>query len=611
MEYKMLEPKYQINFQKDFSLGGDEFLPIVTAYDYQKPQLEIAKKNSVKHISRMKMRSNFQRGMSNLPIAAIALVCSVLCGLLLNIEESFSQTKPITFGGGISLSTEFNSSSGDDSNYQPRSPENVSRAVIHTTITLFDQVQLPFEAYITTYSKGYRDPFNQFGVSPKLTSWLRLHGGYFSARTSDFTFGDVRMLGGGVEATPGKFRLGAYYGSGRRSAEADSASGFNGEYLRMMTAARIGYGDESGTYINLNFLHAKDDTNSVNLPGTIDQDGQRLFPESKENYVGSLNFGLGFSNLVRVQAEIGMSMTTHDLRLESRDGFLPQTDYAGKISFFVTPNESWNVMLNTQWIGPGFFTLGYAQMPNDQFEITLAPTVRLNKSNIYLRGSIGYMFNNLRSNRISTTTRLIGSLSASIQTSDQFGFEAQYSNYGMQSSHVNDSLRVQFISQNISLSPHYSFDGLGGTNMLSASYNLQDMSDQNQLATDASHSIVQSLSTVHSLSFQSSLNLSTSIMYNHVDMPTMKTAIYNVSETIGYSFFENQLSTSFSIGYNIVNSNNASDGQFTGRLTLGYSFEKFGTISFNLSNNRYRYDSALNQPSFDEWNGSLQYSVGF
>jgi hypothetical protein len=127
---------------------------------------------------------------------------------------------------------------------------------------LFDQIRLPFEIFITNDDRGYRQPFNQFGVSPRLWGWLTLHAGYFSSQLSELSFGDTRLLGGGVELTPGNFRFSLLYGRSQHAVNADTANDVRGLYQRTLLAAKLGYGAENSAYVHLQFLRAWDDSTS-------------------------------------------------------------------------------------------------------------------------------------------------------------------------------------------------------------------------------------------------------------------------------------------------------------------------------------------------------------
>lgn len=164
--------------------------------------------NSVDNSLRNMKSSNklYKRGTNNnseilIRILLAGLFLSILLCDRLLIAQDLSNY--VRIGGSINLSDNFYSSSGIDR----RQPANVARGIFRTTITIYDQIQLPFELYISTQERKFQQPFNQFGVSPRISDWLTLHAGYFSSRISDYTFGDLRLLGGGVELTPGNFKL--------------------------------------------------------------------------------------------------------------------------------------------------------------------------------------------------------------------------------------------------------------------------------------------------------------------------------------------------------------------------------------------------------------------
>ncbi len=141
---------------------------------------------------------------------------------------------PIRLEGGISLSSELYSSTG----IAGRRPKQSYRAILSPTLVIYDQIRLPFEIFVTNDDRGYRQPFNQFGMSPNFWGWLTLHGGYFSSRLSELSFGDTRLLGGGVELTPGDWRVSVLYGRSQMAVDPDTANGVRGLYERTIFTAK-------------------------------------------------------------------------------------------------------------------------------------------------------------------------------------------------------------------------------------------------------------------------------------------------------------------------------------------------------------------------------------
>ena len=152
----------------------------------------------------MKAVANIQPFVYKWFISISKSILLLLGCLLVYSTMLFSQEenkKNVKFSGSANITDNFYSASG----IAPRQPGNMLTGIIRANLTLFDQIELPFELYLSTEQTRFQQPFNQFGVSPKISDWLTLHAGYFSTRISDFTFGDLRMLWGGFELTPGKF----------------------------------------------------------------------------------------------------------------------------------------------------------------------------------------------------------------------------------------------------------------------------------------------------------------------------------------------------------------------------------------------------------------------
>src|SRR5208283_2880744 len=117
--------------------------------------------------------------------------------------EGIGKQKPVTLTGGMMAQIIFYNANGISGDRQPIS-------YIFTgspTIDLYNTVTIPF---IFTYSEQerlLRQPFNQFGISPKY-KWITLHVGYQNLNYSQFTLAGHTILGAGVDLTPGIFRFG-------------------------------------------------------------------------------------------------------------------------------------------------------------------------------------------------------------------------------------------------------------------------------------------------------------------------------------------------------------------------------------------------------------------
>jgi hypothetical protein len=550
---------------------------------------------------------------------------------------------PIRVTGGVTLSGDYYAASG----VEARRPSSILQAIARVNIQLFEQINLPFEAFVGTGNSGFRQPFNQFGVSPRIGNWLTLHAGWFSMRFSDFTFGDVRMLGGGVELSPGNFRLSAIYGSTNQAVPFEQTAqgapvGAFAAYNRPIMGVKVGYGDENIAFVNLNVVRLADDASSLTLPSDSTV-ASRVIAQPQENIVSSLQFGVGFwEGKIRLTSEVAASLyssnTRSDVLLEGGNlttanaavrlpVVLPaelftlrlssQVDAAARVNLAIIPSQDVGVNVTGQYIGPGFTTLGYAQLQNDVLEGTVAPFFRLWRGAVSARGTFGVRVNNLLGNRFATAERIIGSAALSIQPVQEFGLDVNYSNYGIRSTPRRDTLRIENVSQSLSVALRLNFEAFGGTSGIFGSYSLQNVDDQNVVTKKISTNQTQVATLAWSLGLPSGLALTTTGLYTDITQSAFSSRILNVGQTVSYAFFDGVLNTSLTLGYGQVLSTIAgvasTDGQITGALTASCALGeagKFGTIALSVNNNNYAYGDASRQ-SFGEWMGSLVYSVGF
>lgn len=520
----------------------------------------------------------------------------------------------------VSLRGSVGASSDYFSNSSPSFPaiEPIHRASLNLTLNLFDQVQLPFNAYITNRGgAGYSQPFSQFGISPRFGSWLQLHAGYFNKQHSELTLGDVRLLGGGADVTLGNLQVSAVYGYSLLARSADSAQNYAGTYARRIIAGQFGYTKE-GTKAHLSIMHAEDDEASITRSSAT--------PAPHRNLVGSFSFSSNLiDKLLQLNAEGGISMFTANQRavlmdsanriglLESMVGYNSSTsvDASFRVGTTVTVTDEFSLQGNLRWVGPGFISLGYIQMLNDMFDMTVSPSLRLFESRVNISGSIGTRSNNVRNTKENTITQLIGSANVSVAVMNNVNINASYSNFGMRSSVLNDTLRLSNLSQFLSLSPVVNFAALGGMNAVTASVMYQVSEDRNQFTAASVNAENTTYSAMHSINFPSTLSLTTMLMHNNARNGAIPQpiSVTNINETVGYSIFNNTLALNASAGVNLI-STVTKTTQFFARLQASYSAGSYGNFTVMLLHNNYSY-TAAGALATNDMQGSMQYGISF
>jgi len=547
------------------------------------------------------------------------LFCAVVGALHLWAQE---RSEPVRLRGSLNATAETYSSSGE-SPVQRYMPRYGMRLFFRPVLVLFGRVELPFELSWSTsaglqkgYPTAFQQPFNQFGLSPQLTSWLRLHGGYFSLRLSELSFGDLRVLGGGIELEPGAFRLRALYGVVQHPRPLDTASGFPGLYRRWAWGGSLGFATQGGTELLLHFVRLRDDTNSIRLVRVV-RDSLRtdtVVTPGVENAVAALSFRAPLHKTVTLQGEVALSAYSSSLRAPEKDLGIPRwlfvpryssnVDGAAKATVTVAPSQKFSLALGGRWIGPGFTTLGYPQLAGDIAEITLAPSFQL--GTVSVRFSGGLQWNNLRNTRLGTTRRFITSTGIGWQPSQAFGVDLQYSNYGMRMEHQNDTFRVQNLYHNVSVAPRWQFSGWGGTHMLFLTYNFSQSTDRNPVSSPTTEQRTHTVVLSHGLAFPSTLNFSTMVTYTSTHTPQLGTELWMLGETVSYGFIPQRLTGSAGVSVSRMRTQGW-DTQWGLNLTLSYSLQSWGMLSWTALLNR----SQRVQGSFTEFQMALSYGLTF
>jgi hypothetical protein len=541
--------------------------------------------------------------LSKISLLILALVSSIF--LYTNVTS-----QEVRVDGSLNLHSDFYNASGID----PRKPSSTTRGRLRVNVTLFDQINLPFEAMVSTQQSEFRQPFNQFGVSPQISDWLTLHGGYFNTDISKLTYGDTRLLGGGFELTPGDFQLKAIYGRSRTGTNPNQQLGILGKADQFLYSGSIGYGNKEGNFVSLNISHVIDDTNSIETDSA--------YFDPKENLTTSLSFGIKPLQGLRFNAEVALSAFSNNIYADTLADapnipeflFTPRTssqvDGAVLANLNIKPSKTWGLKLDTRWIGPGFVSLGYAQLPNDVFEISGKPTLRLMDNRLRFRAKAGFRYNNLRDNKLSTTRRFTGGLMGDMQITNHIGINARYDNNRIASRHERDSLKNDYRLNSISVSPRFNFQWLGARNNVNLSYNYKNSMSDNPQRKSSNKNVTNSINLTHSFFLSSQWNFSTNVFYSSSDFAQYTTNIFNISETVGKNLLNNNLRVSLTLGYSSTSVRNSSNDRINVRLRSSYKLDPYGQVMVNLSNNSFS-GSRQQNPNYNEMQGSLEYQISF
>ncbi len=425
-------------------------------------------------------------------------------------------------------------------------------------------IVLPFSFRLSEQQRDFRQPFNQFGVSPYY-KWVKLHLGYRSLNWSTYALAGHSISGAGIELTPGKFHVGLISGRLLKPIKyidnPEVTSTQTPAYKRNGTAFTLGYGDEKNN-VSLVILKARDDsTSSGEIPAQY-----QVTPD--ENLVVSLSSKQVIAKKFLFEFEVAQSLYTKDTRTAISDS---SKDVMAKIfSSFMDNHVStssnnafqtsigyqtdiFSLIMKYQRVEPDFKSMGAYYFLTDVRNITIEPTFKIMKKKLTLGGSFGSQVDNLKNDKNLRTRRSISSVRMNFVPVPQYNLGITYSNYGLaqESGLLSiDTLRSSEVAQATSQFGLVQSINLAGEKLahnLMINYNYQKLNDKNQNTAQFSEFSTNIFSAGYYLNILPiSLNVSVSLLSTKFIQDTLKTIVTGPSLSIGKSFLKNKLNAAIS-----------------------------------------------------------------
>ncbi len=315
--------------------------------------------------------------------------------------------------------------------------------LVQSNFTLFvKQIELPFHFVFSNNQRDFRQPFNQFGMSPMLGKFS-FDLGYRAPVFSQFSYAGHIALGAGAYYEGKKLRLGVFTGRTQKAVEEDTTlqigDGLNDvpypAYKRWVTAGKIGFGNKD-RFIDLIYLHGRDDSSSLmQVPQSID-----LKPA--QNDLIALNSKLSFLKKKLIwSGEVSVSVYTRDIMQQKIKTEIPWVDnfFAPSISTIYNRafeskleyNErNFGGGLKIRQIDPDYKSMGAYFFQSDLRQSTAFARGNMFKQKLTVQANAGLQSDNTTGKKAYTTHRNIYGGSVSINPDYRFGIDIQFSNYG-------------------------------------------------------------------------------------------------------------------------------------------------------------------------------------
>jgi hypothetical protein len=550
------------------------------------------------------------------------LVLLLFIGINLKAQDltNIKDAKPVTLQGSLGVKMSLYGVDGIASRQDPFSYGFDANA----TLSIYG-ISMPFSFTWFNRNKSYSHPFNQYGLSPKY-KWITAHIGYRSVTFSEFTLNGHTFLGGGVELTPGNWRIGALYGKFNQNSDYDP---YKAKEIPQLTrkgwAAKIGYGTEK-MFLDFSVLRVAD--NDKKYTSSSDPD----MPTPEQNFAVGMHGKATIKNNLTLEAEGAISVITNNSKAGSlkgdmdtwfsvSEGFININQSSEYFSAFKS-NLKWKINksltsgLEYKRIDPGYRSLGAYFFNSDLENININQSVLLFKNKLNLRGSLGLQHNNLDHSKKYTSNRTVGAISMSCQITQKLGLDANYNNFTTNQKAgtmaIIDSLKLFQINKSFSVTPRYMVANEKRTHMIMLMYNYMSLDDKNKKTANQTETNTNILNLTYALGLiPSKLNITTSLSSMKLKNNLYQNTMSGITLGLNKMLASDKITLSWNNSY-MINKVNADKGTvFNTTLTAGFHlFTKHNiNISAYYTSNKFASDSA--QPSFNEYRGDFSYVYSF
>lgn len=493
------------------------------------------------------------------------------------------------------------------------------------TISIYG-VSFPFSVVVSDQQRGFRQPFNQYGISPTY-KWATLHAGWQNIQFSPFTLAGHSFLGGGVELNPGKLRFGLIYGRFNKAIEEDpsqlSAFGQTPAYRRTGYSVKLGLGSETN-HVDLIFLNAKDDPGSLKNP--ILESGIK----PAENLVLGLSSKFTFFRHILFDVDVSGSLYTNNKLSDTIDNL--QLEKVAFIRKMITLNTStqallagqtslgyrgdnYNLLVRYRRVDPDYKSMGAYYFETDVQNYTVEGGLKIWKGQVQLNGTAGVQNDNILKDKTYQSTRKIGSLNLSFNKPN-YGVDLRYSNYGITQDRglnpIIDTLRIARTNHNFNAMLRYNIPGQTIMHGFVLVGNMQSVVDLNTFTAAQTESNSKTANLSYQLNLiPSAFGLSANINYTVADISFGRTVFFGPTLGLNKQFEKGKYGLNASMSYQQQKNNEKDAGNvLNGNLNGSYRISKRNAANIILTYLKSN-SKDVTLPSFNELRSSLNFTHSF
>jgi hypothetical protein len=398
-----------------------------------------------------------------LPALALCLFAADTFSQAVNIEDvgSIFKNSPFVLSGSLSSGAVFYS--GNQQTGRQSFTYYVNGSV---NASIYGQLNLPVSINITNLGNNLSCPSlpNRLSLHPTY-KWITGHIGDVSMTFSPYTLNGHQFTGGGLELSPGKFRIGIMGGRLLREVEYSQASpSVMPNYSRYGYGIKVQYEAESYS-AGITYFGAKDSRN-----GQMEYVLDSLGITPMENSVIGVDVRFGLLKNISLLTEYAVSFLTRDIRAPKEEessviaGLFGNRTSTGIYGAF-SAKLNWQLSKNTIGIGyeridPDYKTLGAYYFNSDYENITLnyaRPFLKGDRASV--SASFGLQRDDLKNQNERENTRYVGSLNLTYSPSERLQLSANYSTF---QSYRNLKSQFDYIN---AVSPYDNMDTLNYTQL--------------------------------------------------------------------------------------------------------------------------------------------------